>query len=629
MKILFLFILFFLSQNLSAQNNLTDTIRKTPFDTNKIKEAVYLSKTSDVFSYDSLYIWNDKRSLSEIMDQRPGYFIYDFGLGGRNKINYNNRTSDNVGIFRDGIPMNDRLFGDFDIQNISINEIDRIEEISNVSSFFYGINSSAKVINIISKDIFQSKPFSQLRFSQDREGSLFADVLFSQPFSRKMNAQLGVTKHSLDGRYANSEFNIWRGRARINLFLSPKFNTKLNFYLDNYNRELSNGLIYSPDKDSLFDPTLARVIHPNTNEHLENYYYDATITARLFKNPGSLTNLKIYSTNSIRMLVNPDDSSITYKNLPSSYFHTILYGLSLDQNLKIVHGRKSRSEIVFGGDVYLNYFNSNIFENQNTFNTNYYSLRAKYDFVYNFLSVVAMIRNDNIDQKNYLNAGMESSLKIFSDNTKTLTLYGGANRIKYNMNEVYGRIFDGYEQAYVFATPLNLFEAGFKFSIGNFSSNILAYRNHYDRPYKGYNGINAALSFINRNIDITTAVDYAEYEEFPKYYVKAGFAYKDILFRNKLKIKTGIDLKYFKIEGITNQYQTLYLSLSSSSSFPQQNQFIADFYIGARIGRANINLTLANIFNSLVYNAYIFPLDDRGGFGNVVSRFTIVWDFIN
>lgn len=375
MKILFPLILFLLSQNLFPQSKFSDTTRRVPFDTNKIKEQTRLSNTSDVFSYDSLYIWNDSRNLSEIMDERPGYFVFDFGLGQRNDINYNGRYSRETGIFRDGIQINDNFYQSFDIQNISVNEIDRIEEVSDVSSFFYGINSFSKSINVITKDIFQPKPFSQLRFSQDRFGALFADVIFSQPFSRKGNVQLGITNQSGDGRYENSAYNIWRGRGRINLFFSPKFNAKLNFYLDNYDRDLNDGLVYSSNENNLTDPENATVVSPDVNENLNNYFYDLTLTGRFFKNKNSLTKLMIYSNNSLRHLFNPDTIN-TSDNYPPGYTHSVLYGLDASQNISVIHGKNFSSDILLGGNIYLNLFDGNLFSR---FQDDQYSLRLKYD----------------------------------------------------------------------------------------------------------------------------------------------------------------------------------------------------------------------------------------------------------
>ena len=65
---------------------------------------------------------------------------------------------------------------------------------------------------------------------------------------------------------------------------------------------------------------------------------------------------------------------------------------------------------------------------------------------------------------------------------------------------------------------------------------------------------------------------------------------------------------------------------SNNASF---DNFDVDLYFGARIGKANINFTLANILNSLFYNTSIYPYDERNGFLRTISRFTITWDFLN
>ena len=157
-----------------------DTV-KIPFDVNKIPGAYRLSNTSETIGI-SDWIWNDKRNLGEILNERPGYMVNFFDDGGRNVINFNRMDEKGIGIFKDGIQINDNLFGGFDIENISVNEIDTIEELSNISSFLWGYNTQTKSINIITKDIFQPELFSQLRFSQGRYGSEDADVYFSQSF---------------------------------------------------------------------------------------------------------------------------------------------------------------------------------------------------------------------------------------------------------------------------------------------------------------------------------------------------------------------------------------------------------------------------------------------------------------
>ena len=80
MRILLFLLLLIPESKIFSQSVFPDSSYVIPFDTNKIKDSYFLSNSSDTFRYDSLYIWNDKRNLSEIMNERSGYFINNFGL---------------------------------------------------------------------------------------------------------------------------------------------------------------------------------------------------------------------------------------------------------------------------------------------------------------------------------------------------------------------------------------------------------------------------------------------------------------------------------------------------------------------------------------------------------------------
>jgi hypothetical protein len=115
---------------------------------------------------------------------------------------------------------------------------------------------------------------------------------------------------------------------------------------------------------------------------------------------------------------------------------------------------------------------------------------------------------------------------------------------------------------------------------------------------------------------------------YPSAYISLDVSYKDILFRNKLKLRTGFNVKYLsnKPEVAYNQFSNIMVSNTGNAGF---DYFDLDFYVGARIGKANINITLANLFNNLFYNTSLYPYDDRNGLLRTISRFTITWDFWN
>ncbi len=177
-------ILFLIIPLLQVYSQTKDTSIVIKYDIYKIKSSRSIGFYSDTISVQD-FIWNDRRNLSEVLYERSGYNINYLSYGGRNIINYNSYNESSIGIFKDGIQQNDIIFGGYDIENISINEIDRIEEISSVMSFLYGMNTRGKALNIITKDFFLPYIFTQLRYTQDRFGALGADVNLTMPFQRK------------------------------------------------------------------------------------------------------------------------------------------------------------------------------------------------------------------------------------------------------------------------------------------------------------------------------------------------------------------------------------------------------------------------------------------------------------
>ena len=67
------------SKDTTHHIQLKDTTRYIQFDTNKIKDTKLFSVNSDTISND-FFIWNDRKNLSEIMDEKSGYFINYFRI---------------------------------------------------------------------------------------------------------------------------------------------------------------------------------------------------------------------------------------------------------------------------------------------------------------------------------------------------------------------------------------------------------------------------------------------------------------------------------------------------------------------------------------------------------------------
>ena len=616
-----------------SQNNLIkDSTHFISFDTNRIKNTQRLDNYSDTSGYNT-YIWNDKRNLGEILNEKPGYFINFLGNGGKNPINYNGINDNNVGIFRDGIQINDNFYGGFDIENISVNEIKAIEEVSNVSSFLFGINSQAKSINIITKDEFRPTLFSQLRYTQDRYDQLSADFYINMPFSKKINFIFGMNNYAYDGRYSNSDISVWRGRIKLNYYISPKINLKFSFYHTKNVRRLNEGLQYTTD-DTLINPILANIISPDSYEKISNYYFDISLNAKLLKDTLSLTKLKFYEMNSLRLYRNGENHSSTGVFLKED-FHSMQYGIDLKQNIKKILFKNIYFDLLAGGNAYFNLYNFSVPQNpvidDGSYRVflarNYYTAMSKLDVgLYNFV-LSGSYKIDYFENKLFNLFGLEVFLNLINNKEDILTLHGGVNSttsgINYNSLKAYG--ITGNSGTFYDADRILFYELGVKCKFNNIVFDF--YNNVVNKSiYDGYSNGNYSIYYNSKYIDAGLNATISNNIYLPDLFFKSDISYHNFFFKDNLNLRIGINIKYFNKVYLYNYsqefYQRNYYGLRTAKDF-----FNVDFYIGARIGTANVNLTFANLFNKVNYTTAIYPYDDRGGLFNSLSRFSITWDF--
>jgi len=627
-----------------------DTIRLS-FNHNKILKKQYLSSYSDTTGID-FYIWNDRRNLAELLNEKSGFFVHTFGTGSRSLINFN--ANSNIGIFRNGVQINDLFNGGFDVENLSINEIEDIEEVSTPLSFMYGLNTQGKAVNIIDKDNFQPNMFTQFRYSQDRDGALFADVFMNFPISRKFNFLVGINNHGTEGHYTNSDFALWRGRFQFNYYPSDRINFKLSYYQDKLQRGLNEGLRSSNAKDTLLNITLATVNNPDSYEKVYNYYGDFKVTGKFLRDSISLTNFTIYTQNSLRAYRDEENRETKNDIYNTKDFHSIQYGFDLNQSLSIVPFKLSQIKLLAGLKGLYNLYNydkTSIFKQDSTlgkmyFDFNSVDIYSRLDLLMDDLLISGAIKSQRFNNSYNFMYGAEIKYNINFDKNTKFVLKGGTNNttVGFDFESLfYDEYFGRYENNYN-SSRQQYFEGGFSFNYKNLYVNYLNYHNSLFNRYSLLNanystGLNTENYQFELNVNTVDRNNFTEIitlayvhndtaRLYPSAYVTLDVSYKNVLFKNKLKLRTGFLVKY-----ISNKPEAGYNQLSNMMKYTSNNagfdNFDIDFYLGARIGKANINITLANLLNNLYYNTSIYPFDERNGLLRTISRFTITWDFWN
>lgn len=625
----------------------TDSLSRIPFDTLKIKNTVQFSQQSDTIPYND-FIWNDKRNVSEILNEKSGFFVNSLGLGMYNRLYHNDFRDYEMGIFRDGIQLNNNFFGIFEPELISVNEIAKIELVSDISSFIYGMSSYGKAINIITKDTFSPKPFSQLRYSQDRYGSLFADASFTIPFSNKFNFLIRANNHSLDGKYVNSDFSAWRANGRMSWFPSAKWNYKLDFNYAKISRGINDGLDFREkdlSQDSIINilrDTKSPVIDGTGREESRNYLASlSAYSSALGSN--SLASAQFYYSHYYRSFGGEAFSLSPVSPQINEYYYTGRLGLNLKYNKKIIMGSEQAFDITLLNNYYWNSFNIDYQPTDTTRATrkvraDYGFLSGKIDYTLDKFYFSALAKEEmgfvkNGIAYNAFSYGGEMKIKLFEKENNSLSIFAGANQIEYLNTYIFYPTFPIY-QKYSYSS----FESGLQYNSKNFNSS-LTYNNSAEVSSAKFN-FSASISQFVLKSESSFRVN--GFNGPLPVFSKNDLSYSNKFFKNKLNLKIGFNFKFLlnfeeyrfsHMEGMTlRDYWEVSYSTSYSDLFNlynQNNKLTADFYIGARIGHANINFTVANIFDSFYFDTFMYPELDRGGLGNAVSRFTIVWDFIN
>lgn len=214
--------------------------------------------------------------LSEILREQTGLQVSsDHGAG----LQMQGLDSDYILILLDGEPLIGRTAGTFDLDRISVSNIDRIEILRGPSSAIYGSEAMAGVVNIITKS---SSEKSKIDFSlRQRSFNTWNPALEIGLANKKWNTDLFIDHYKTDGFDLSPEtvgqtqnpYQASTAQVKISGEIFPKLSLSLfgRGYLENSDGLLQSGVSADPQvltlenerKDSNLNPTLRFKPHEN------------------------------------------------------------------------------------------------------------------------------------------------------------------------------------------------------------------------------------------------------------------------------------------------------------------------------------------------------------------------------
>ncbi len=596
----------------------------------------------------SRFLWYPLKSIEEVFNFLPGYFLKYMDVGQRQNIEYDRLEGSNTGLLRFGRPMNDLLDGSFDLNMLSRNEIDEIELTDGYGNFPYDFSNG---INIMQRQLARSKPYSEISYWQDRYNNLYLDANFHQNLFRKLNFNFGITKHSYDGEYTNSDFDKWLGRFNFNFAFSNKVNAFLYTNYSRIQRGLNNGINFDSvninDPNIIFDVTQSVVRNSDAYEIRERFDIDAGLIALTSRDSSSFAKLQFFESDAFRKYADEENRPNPNGILLYDNSHWINYGVKF-QNL--YNFKVSKQTFVTSnteGEFDLDLIQSN-------FNPLRRSARI-------FMFQDVGVKNRNLDIEGFIkgfafeyyrskfeiNYGLNARYKLVSDSLKGFIVTASYQRVV-----KLPTYLEFFVNTFPQRTEMQEFKGGVEARVkfGNLNLSMYSNKTNYFDNFSVQTNQSTATGFTASEFarlfkfdiegtyaqqlssSVTGAPSTILLAQEPKYTGNVSVSWHDVAFKNHLEYKIGLTSRMwseYNADFYYGFFNTFSPSLVNGENVTIPSNATLDFYIIAKINKATFGLTLENILNRIIFTTGVYPYMNRGGLANVISRFNITWYFLN
>ncbi len=651
-ELLFLFLItfpIFAQDSLLTQKDTLTHITPIPF-VGTLENSSSLNTISN-----TQLLWNNERSLSDILQTQSGIYVRDLGSFGKDhQITLNGIDTRGIAFFIDGIQQNNFITGNYNLYTLSTEAIEKIEYISGTEASIYGINSPGGAINLITKNFYTNKPYSRLHYSQGINGYSQTDALFSQNIFNRFNFTFELSRstygtnnaeNNYRARFPNENYDGWNFRTKLRYNISNTFNI---LFSHNYNKMWNglNGGINRSISPNIYDELNAEVYNTDAFEKKIEHNFNLTTATHLFNDSLQLTTLSLFYINSLReyrdeenrtdgngifIASNHQTANLggVLKHQWSSSFHNFLFSaetqlieIEKSANIGKVSGKKfsasAKEEIIF-----LQPFTFSVFG-----------------------------RFDNIFERNALSFGANLNFTL----TKNISLFGGyssSERVP-TLQELYWDTIPLQTQRSLKNEEHTLFESGLQFSLENFFQGKISYSNRtiqfpiiiieqkteeqishlqvLQSTTRTYNAINVNFNTHYKQFFLDGSISYLHQSKFlyddipltltPQLYADASLYFRDTLFNNNLDLKIGLRSKYISEQTGMKPFDEANIFVPSIESIFGPSA-ATDFFVMGKIGDAYIHFMWENIFGVQYMLTPVYPMYSSN------IRFGVSWEFWN
>ncbi|MEG8989719.1 putative porin [Ignavibacteria bacterium 4148-Me] len=606
--------------------------------------------------------FTDYRYAGNFFTNIPFGFLRDLGsLGQPNEILFYGCGYNNISFLSDGITLNNRLFNTYDLYLFQSESIDSVEIITLPRGFLYNNYNNSASVNLISKYISSSKPYTRIKFYQAPNEEGMIDGIFSSNFGKRLNIFSEITNQSVNPFYRNTDYSLWLASLRISYALSNNLTLSGNYRYSKSNTQLNGGvnadsiLNSFPEEqfeEVLYNNILAPVKFYNRYQKITTHNFALRLTGEFNKN--SLTDFSIYYQTGLNEFRQNDTTGINFQSNAEKIFHNNEYktiGIRLKHDLYF-----SAFHINFINEFENNELSTPILINNKSLNSFSSSILLT-SFLPDKIAQISLYgKYLKRNEKSFIGFGGDISF-IHNDKVK---IYAGVSRFQKatTLFETDQSITEKKQintvaeiKSIITINPLKINFGYFysaalnKYIAALIQNNTLL--NDYAFYFKTDNlylqGINLSFEakiwkiILNTNTSYYFSETNRKKQALPEFTLSGGIYYQDILFNSNLNLKIG--LNYFSIgkrndllidfeKSITTPY--LWFISPNIRSVPQlltneyHSEFQVDIFIAGQIQKnAIIYFVFENLLNRKYFIVPYYPKQERG------IRFGVAWEFFD
>jgi outer membrane cobalamin receptor len=603
---------------------------------------------------DSATHLSEYTNIGDIVTGYNGSFVRDLGsVGQYSELTLGGLGGRHITYLQDGILLNEPITGIYNPYWLQTEQVERVEIETGIRAFLYGLNSTGGVINALSKHYKAIRPQTLIRYSESRYEQTFFDGMFSQNLTRSLNLTGGVERYVTDGRFRNSDLDMWGARIRARYDISNRWNV---YFSENYTQTklgLYGGVNYDSTANTtglFFDPRQATVVTTDVYEKITRHDLQLGVAAQLFDDSTNFTVLTAYYSTHFRELRDENNRQGADTFYIFDDHHSRLQGLKLTQNID-----GAGYSLNLGGEV----------QTRQVLQSPATGYRAKVATSgYGKLEIqplkpfhlAGFARLNNYLNRTALSWGADASLSPFS----WIQLYTG-----YSQSSRFPTFQELYWRRRNISGPTqelenerhHLFEAGIrsetnsvfsfeaKFFRRTIHNHIVTISTGLPEPFVGveffiqdrsiYEGIDARaqlqfwhvaaeghVNYLTIKHTIARSVTGSRSNTQPKWWALGGVYYRNKMLDDNLDLKVGFRGRAFG-EQLGTELNPEAIVFVPSSLPSLGIGAVVDGVLIARIGSAYVHLIWQNLFDNEYVITPFYPMPDRA------VRFGITWQLMD